>query len=105
MSTRTPWGFGGSGAPEGEVWVWESVDPSIEDGRLFSTTPNVAKQVVRAVNAHASLVAALRDAREELALCRAKDGAGPYDPTLRGRIDAALAMAADVLDAMDEAKP
>lgn len=59
MSERTSSGFGGSGAPEGEVWVWRNVDPSVEDGRLFSTTPEVAELVVRAVNAHDDLLAAL----------------------------------------------
>lgn len=36
------------------------------------------------------LVSVLLDAREELRLCREKDRAGPYDPTLKARIDAAI---------------
>lgn len=59
MSAPTPWGFGGSGAPDGEVWVWKSCDPDVEDGRLFSATPDVAERVVTAINAHDDLLDAL----------------------------------------------
>lgn len=66
MSARTSWGFGGSGAPDGEVWVWKSCDPDVEDGRLFSATPEVAERAVRAVNAHENLLATLKAVGEFL---------------------------------------
>jgi hypothetical protein len=53
-------GFGGSGAPEGEVWVWEETghhpgDPDAPDSRLFSATADTAAEVVRRWNSHAAL--------------------------------------------------
>lgn len=58
----TPWGHGGSGAPEGDDWVWASspTDPETgypeEDMRLFHAPKEVAAEVVRVVNAYAALV-------------------------------------------------
>lgn len=45
----------------------------------------------RAEAACAEMRAALEDAANELRLLREKDGAGPYDPTLRARITVLLA--------------
>jgi len=47
----------------------------------------------RLIAAAPELLATLKDAREELRLLREKDGCGPYDPTLKGRIDAVITQA------------
>lgn len=62
-----------------------------EDGRLRSL--EVDSSDARLIAAAPDLLAVLKDAREELRLCREKDWSGPYDPTLKGRIDAAIAKA------------
>jgi len=101
VSAPLPWGFGGSGAPSGEVWVWSAGgnptadDPGGEDTRLFSAPPEVAERVVRAVNSHDDLLAAL-----ELAMgCLRESGAWSTDELrwIREARDAGL-------DAIDKAR-
>lgn len=69
----TPWGHGGSGAPEGDDWVWafSPTDPetgySEEDTRLFHAPKEVAAEVVQAVNAYKKLTAELTECKRRLA--------------------------------------
>jgi hypothetical protein len=55
------WGHGGSGAPDGDEWVWENAPADSEtgvtewDGRLFHAPSRVAEQVVEEHNAFARL--------------------------------------------------
>ncbi len=93
MSAHTPWGFGGSGAPEGEVWVW-SYDGrpwqtgEADDTRLFSAPPEIAERVVRAVNAHDDLLAAL-----EAMLGSARNDSEHTGPSARALALSAIAKA------------
>jgi len=80
----TPWGHGGSGAPDGDDWVWaysrnlggSSYDdpPEMEDTRLFSAPKEVAVEVVQAVNGYAALVEEVGKLRRELFVAQ---GLGP----------------------------
>lgn len=99
----TPWGFGGSGAPDGEVWVWASGgdptqdNPGGEDTRLFSATPEVAELVVQAVNSIHAMRAALVECldSEERRRRDLKDGspASTYSDARLARVRAAIAAA------------
>lgn len=64
------------------------------EAQLASITGVTRLELVAAERAKRDgLLAVLKDAREELRLLREKDDCGPYDPTLRGRIDIAIAAA------------